>query len=645
MFTYIIPKGVFRLYLIALICIFSLQQKSLQAQNDPDTAKANLLIHLSEEYWYIFPDSSILLAKEAIGLIDTIEHKKLLSHAYSCYGTAYYLKGNYALSLDYFFKALHIDEEIKDSSFEAATLSNIGNVYLVQGEYAEANEFFQSSLKIKKLLKEPKGIGHTILNLANLNSLDGKYNAALENALKALVIFDSLDDRRALVTVYSTLGSINSSLNNSEKALQYYNFALVISRETKDYQNECIISLNIGNVYSYQGNSQKAIGFFENALIAAQEIDFLSGLSNSFEKLNLEYEILNKPEEALLYYKLFVTIRDSLMRKENVGALLKKHLEYKFEKERELSALVENEKSKRKNLIIIVILSLLCGTLFIVFLVYRLYREKNKANILLEYKNQLINSQHKEIRDSINYAERIQSAKLPPKEALKGIFPQSFILFLPKDIVSGDFYFLDKKHERIFVAAADCTGHGVPGAFMSLVCNENLTIALEKSSNPGEILAIVNKGIKSALRQTDDIESTKDGMDIALCSIDLEKRIIDFAGAFNPLWLVRKGGIEIEAIAANRRSIGGFTNEEQNFDSHTLQLNEGDTIYVFSDGYADQDGGPKGKRLMNKNFKRELINIREKKMDEQGDYLKRFIEKWRGEKEQIDDIIVIGIRL
>ena len=645
MFTYIIPKGVFRLYLIALICIFSLQQKSLQAQIDPDTAKAKLLIHLSEEYWYIFPDSSILLAGEAIGLIDTIEHKKLLSHAYSCYGTAYYLKGNYALSLDYYFKALHLDEEMKDSSFAAATLSNIGNVYMVQGEFAEADEFFTSALNIKNLLKDHKGIGYTVLSLANLNSYEGNYSVALENTIKALAIFDSLDDREALVTIYSTLGSISNSMNDQDKALKYYDFALVISKENQDYQNECIISLNIGNVFSSKGNSEKAIFYFEEALVSAQEIGYLQGLSSSFERLNLTYEMMNKPEEALLYYKLFISMRDSLMRKENVEALVRKNLEYKFEKERELSALVENEKSKRKNLIIIVILSLLCGTLFIVFLVYRSYREKNKANILLEYKNQLINRQHKEIRDSINYAERIQSAKLPPKEEIKGILPQSFILFLPKDVVSGDFYFFEKKHERIFIAAADCTGHGVPGAFMSLICNEHLTVALEKSSNPGEILTIINKGIKTALRQTDSIESTKDGMDIALCSIDLQKRRIEYAGAFNPLWIIRKGGKEIEVIAANRRSIGGFTNDEQNFDSHTLQFYEGDTIYIFSDGFADQDGGPKGKRLMSKNFKIELLSIRERNLDEQRDYLKRFIENWRGEKEQIDDILVIGIRL
>ena len=639
------PNWVITTFLVLLKCVFFLPCEDLAAQDRSDTAKARLLILQSQNYWYVFPDSSIFLAGEAISLIDTTEHKKLLSHAYSCYGTAYYLKGNYALSLDYYFKALHLDEEMKDSSFAAATLSNIGNVYMVQGEFAEADEFFTSALNIKNLLKDHKGIGHTVLSIANLNSYEGNYSMALENTIKALAIFDSLDDREALVTIYSTLGSISSSMNDLDKALKYYNFALMISKENKDYQNECIISLNIGNVFSSKGNSEKAIFYFEQALVSAQEIDYLQGLSSSFERLSLTYEMMNKSEEALLYYKLFISMRDSLMRKENVEALVKKNLEYKFEKERELSALVENEERKRKNLIIIVILSLLCGTLFIVFLVYRLYREKNKANILLEYKNQLINRQHKEIRDSINYAERIQSAKLPPKEEIKGILPQSFILFLPKDVVSGDFYFFEKKHERIFIAAADCTGHGVPGAFMSLICNEHLTVALEKSSNPGEILTIINKGIKTALRQTDSIESTKDGMDIALCSIDLEKRRIEYAGAFNPLWIIRKGGKEIEVIAANRRSIGGFTNDEQNFDSHTLQFYEGDTIYIFSDGFADQDGGPKGKRLMNKNFKRELINIRERNLDEQRDYLKRFIGNWRGEKEQIDDILVIGIRL
>lgn len=333
------------------------------------------------------------------------------------------------------------------------------------------------------------------------------------------------------------------------------------------------------------------------------------------------------------------------MRKGNAEALLKKSLEYKFEKEREMTALEQKEKRKRQNLIIIGVLVLLFGSLIVVFLIFRSYREKEKANFLLQNQNKLINEQNKEIIDSITYAERIQTAKLPKREEIFSAFPQSFILFLPKDIVSGDFYFFKKKDDLLFIAAVDCTGHGVPGAFMSLISIEELSIAVQKTNDPGEVLSMVNKGIRSSLNQSEESGTTRDGMDIALCSIDLKKGVVNYAGAFNPLWIIRNGSAEIEIVNATRKSLGGFTQENQEFETNNIQIQKGDSIYLFSDGYMDQDGGPKGKRLMSKNFKKELIEIREKTMPEQEKYLKKFMENWRGDKEQIDDILVMGIRL
>lgn len=645
-------KCLLTLPLIILVGLFSLLQKPLWAQEETDTTKAHSLIQLSKKYWYIFPDSSIFLAEEAIKLIDTTKHKKLLSHAYSSFGNAFYLKGNHAKSLDYYFRALHLDEELQDSSCVASTLNNIGNIYMVQAKFDEAFKFFSLALVIKYQLNDPEGIGRTVLSVANLYSLNGKYKDALEQARKALAIFDSLNDREGLVTVYTTLGSISNNFNEPEEALEYFESALTISKESKDYQNECIISLNIGNVYFNLGNIDKAIVYYENALMHAQEIDFLQGLSNAFEKLSLAYEMLNETEVAFQYYKLFIGMSNSLERKENIEALVRNSLEYKFEKEQERAILeqekkdiIVKEKEKRQNLIIIAVFILLCGTMVIIFLVYRSYCEKNKANLLLETKNNLINQQHKDITDSINYAKRIQTAKLPKKEEIYKALPQSFILFKPKDIVSGDFYFFEKNHKSLFIAAADCTGHGVPGAFMSLICLEKLTVALQETSNPSEILSLLNKGIKASLHQTEDRESTKDGMDIALCSIDIENGVVNYAGAYNPLWIIRNGKTEIEEIKATRKSIGGFTKDDQHFEGHIIQLQKNDTFYIFSDGYADQDGGSKGKKLMRKKFKQMLLSIQNKTMLEQEKYLEEFTDAWRGDREQLDDILIIGIRL
>ena len=280
---------------------------------------------------------------------------------------------------------------------------------------------------------------------------------------------------------------------------------------------------------------------------------------------------------------------------------------------------------------------------------------KDKVNRELEQKvsertaevvkqKEIIEEQNKEVTDSINYAKRIQQAKLPKKEEIYSAFPNCFVLFKPKDIVSGDFYFFHKNKQSVFIAAADCTGHGVPGAFMSMIGSERLEDAVSQSMDTSEILNLLNKGIKTSLRQSDSDESTRDGMDIALCSVDTVNYIVKYAGANRPLYIIRKGQTEIEEIKATKKAIGGLTVNDQHFDTHELKLQQGDTFYISTDGYADQFSG-QDKKLTTKKFKQILIDIQDKTMQEQEIYLDNFIENWKTGIEQIDDILVIGVKL
>jgi serine phosphatase RsbU (regulator of sigma subunit) len=234
---------------------------------------------------------------------------------------------------------------------------------------------------------------------------------------------------------------------------------------------------------------------------------------------------------------------------------------------------------------------------------------------------------------------------LPKKEDIYASLKECFVLFKPKDIVSGDFYFFHKNKNSIFIVAADCTGHGVPGAFMSMMCSEKLDDAIAHSSNTSEILKHLNKGIKNSLHQSENSDSTKDGMDIAICSIDIEKRIVKYSGANRPLWIIRKDKMVIEEIKATKKAIGGFTDDDQNYNGHEFSLNIGDTIYISTDGYADQFGGQSGKKLMTKLFKEILLGIQDKPMCEQEKHLDNFVENWKNGMEQVDDILVIGVRL
>jgi PAS domain S-box-containing protein len=266
-----------------------------------------------------------------------------------------------------------------------------------------------------------------------------------------------------------------------------------------------------------------------------------------------------------------------------------------------------------------------------------------KQKEIIEYKN-------KEITDSINYARRIQNALLPDPYAIKRALEDSFILYKPKDIVSGDFYFFSQSHDRLFIAAADCTGHGVPGAFLSMICSEKLHDVVEKNADTSDILRLLNKGIKASLQQSQDYGTTYDGMDIGICSIDKANRIVRFAGANRPIWIVRKGSKEVEVIKGTKAGIGGFTDYTQQFETHEVKLQEGDSFYVFTDGYADTFNGDTtspflNEKLMIRRFKEVLLEIQHLPMPAQSKSLEDFIEKWKSGAEQVDDILVIGIRL
>jgi len=273
-----------------------------------------------------------------------------------------------------------------------------------------------------------------------------------------------------------------------------------------------------------------------------------------------------------------------------------------------------------------------------------LEKKVEERTVEVNIQKQIIEEKNNKITNSIQYAKYIQNTIFPKYDEIEKLFPQSFVLNKPKDIVSGDIFILFEKNENIFLAIIDCTGHGVPGAFMSIIAFEKIKAAISISSDTSEILSFLNVEMKKTLNQSDENASVFDGMDIALCCINHKNKSIKFAGANRPLLIIRKNETSVIEIKGTSDGIGGLTDNSRHYDTHISTFQEGDSIYLFSDGYVDQFGGQNQKSLQTRKFKELLIGIQNMSMQEQKEYLDVFIENWKTGCDQIDDMLIFGIR-
>ena len=408
----------------------------MYAQNESSDKEINILLKNADEILYTYPDSAIFLTERVASKLDTLKQLNLLSKAYTTLGTSWYMKGEYAKSLSYYFKGLKIDEKLNNNTSIAIDLNNIGNIYLAANDSEKAINYFSKALEIKTRLNDQAGIGHTLINMANAFYLTGELEKALSLANKAKLIYNILKDNEKLILVYSTIGSIHKSRGEQEDALKFFNIAIASAEKIEDFQSLCVLQINSGNIYADIGETTVAIEIYENAMINAQEIDYREGMKDAFEKLYIIYEVEDDLESAYMYYQLFINVRDALQKRENVEALVTTEMEYKFDKERvkiqleqEKNELLTAEKDKRQNLIILAIIVLLLGALIIVFLIYKSNKEKQKANEQLVNQNLIIEKKQTELLGSIDHAKRIQKKleKSLIKEKELGQLKASFV--------------------------------------------------------------------------------------------------------------------------------------------------------------------------------------------------------------------------
>ena len=589
-------------------------------------------------------------------------NKRKIAFIYKQIGNIYYNLGDFGKAIDNHFKCLRESEMLKDSSGIAAAYNNIGKVFYWQGDMGKALDYYTKSLIIDESRKYPDGISGDYINLGLVFEKKLNYDTAQLFYSKSLDISRSSGNQTNLAIALTNLGNIYNQKGLLDSSLHYYQSALAVYEKLGDKRNLAEVFLSMGEFYNSNYDYKKAQEAFTKAYELSSEIK--------------SYEIYMNASLGLseVYYKLgdFKNAYEFHRRYKQAENRVKDDATQKIINQREMKYLLENKiaeqraEKKRQALWTAFYLIALSFMVILALVIYQSYRRKRRDNELLAqqkeeieqqrdeieaqrdqvtHQRDQIQKQKEEITDSILYARRIQNAVLPPEEFRKLILPEHFVLNKPRDIVSGDFYWMGTKNDKIIAVAADCTGHGVPGAFMSMLGVSFLNEIVNKSDvvDPGQILNMLRENIIRALHQTGKEGENKDGMDISLAVIDYINGEISFAGAYNPLYILR--GSEVLEVKADRMPIGIYIEKNDKFQTQVTPMLKGDTLYMLSDGYVDQFGGAEGKKLKAKPFKELLLTLQGLTMEEQRQRLEDFNRKWMEGYVQIDDILIVGIRV
>jgi len=695
--------------LVALCsCLFSQNRDSLwKAYTDnalPDSSRINAISDIVTSYIGNDPDTAIALANLQLEFAKRTNQKKFEAKANSAIGVCYVNKGEYSKGIEYHLKALRSRQEINDKKGVAVSYNNIGIVYYSQGNYPKALEYYLKALKIKEELNDKKSIGISYNNIGVVFYFQKNYSKALEYHFKGLKIRQEIADKVGISASYNNIGNVYMDQKDYTKALEYYTNSLKIIEELDDKKGISDDYNNIGGVYSAQLDYPKALEYFLKGLKIKEEIGDKYGASVSYgdigalynklsdypsaikynnlalklsieigaidqqrrayEKLAESYEKQNNFKEAYLNHKKFKALTDSIYNAENSKQLgdLKTNFEVeKKEAELKIKADAEQEKlrtvsaqeKKQQQIIIAAVLGvLIIVVLFSIFLYKRFIVTQRQSDIIREQKTEvetqkvLVEEKQKEIVDSITYAKRIQQAILPPAHFIQNYFPENFILYQPKDIVAGDFYWMEIINSNVFIAAADSTGHGVPGAMVSVVCSNALNRSVKEFglTETGLILDKTRELVLETFAKSG--EEINDGMDISLIKIeraaDLSVRAIEWSGANNSLYYIQSN--ELKELKADKQPIGNVDHPSP-FTTHRVPYIGSTSFYLFTDGYADQFGGEKGKKFKTRELEKLFLEMSALSLPDQKLILENRLNQWRGDLEQVDDITIIGIRL
>lgn len=695
------------LYLFLSNCaLLSAQNKATieqleQAYNSAtsDTAKILRLIDIAFQYYSSKPDTTIQLAQAAFQRANDIGFIKGMAWASNRTGVGYYLKGEYPTALEYYQQALSLFQKINEKKGVAATLNGIGIIYRNQGDESKALEALQQVVKIQEeindkkglatvltnigltyqyqgdddlaiqyyqrgldlysILGDKRGIANTLQDISRIYKNKKEYLKASEGYQKGLLLYEEIGDRQGIAISLNYMAEIAQIQKDYEKAIELYEQSRKVSEEMH-YKLGVLEALNgLALAYREQGQIGKSISYAQNALQLAQEIKNPKEIIAAGQSLYLSYKQKKQYAEALAYLEIFKQTEDSLFNIEKATALTKLENKSIIEK-KDLQIKQQIQEKKLQQYWNYIITAGFLIALLAIFFVWRLRKKEKEAKEQLanqkeeiERNLEMIDLQRNDLHlknnailASINYARRIQLALLPELQILHDEVEDVLLYYLPKDIVSGDFYWLSKISDKeLILAVADCTGHGVPGAFMTVIGHNLLDQIINKDNifSPAQILKELNTRLLHTLMPSATSETVYDGMNIALINLNLDKQELTFAGAKRPLWIFEQGKEILTEYKGDKFPIGNGILGEKIFTERKIFINKTDVLYLFTDGYADQFG-VEGKFTIKK-FRNLLQEIHNKNFSTQTKILQQTLQDWKGQEKQTDDILVMAIRV
>jgi serine phosphatase RsbU (regulator of sigma subunit) len=617
------------------------------SSNAPDSTKLFAYFHLSNLTMNSSPLVSRYYAEKCKKLAAKVGNKRYLCEAYISLSVTHRLTGEIKKCIEYINQALILAESINNSTLLADCYHELALISLSQNDKERSLEYNLKSISIHKLNNNLDGLAGEYNNLGITYAQMGNWEEAIKYFRLALAIEDVRKNKYSLGNDYNNIGVFYIVKGTIDSAGYYIQKGLKVREEIHDRLGICGSNNNLALLELEKNNPEKALLYANKALDVCKQIQSVKDFIELYETY---YKIYLKKKEYKTALDFYIK-KDSLIKKSEFDANAKKLSEMqnnieleKKEKEileKDLSIQKAQEISKKKNYLIIFSLSGLAILIGVMFYILRTSRKIKEASGVISAQKKLIEEKHKDITDSINYAQKIQTALIVSEKKLSSRVDNVFVMFRPRDIVSGDFYWYGEKNGFKLLAVADCTGHGVPGAFMSMIGITLLNqIVNEKGIvSPAEILNKLREGIISSLNETGEVSEKRDGMDVAL--IAWNKLELIYAGANNNAVLVNKN--ETIELKADKQPVGLYEKQvpftEQRFAMENIA-----SIYLFTDGIIDQFGGEQGKKVKMRLFKEWLNDIASLDSVKQKEELERRFNKWKGDTEQTDDILVVGIK-